>query len=100
MAWMITCEDSADGPRLRADAKLMAAHWEYELSIRAQILCAGSLRSDDGLVPQGSLLILDAATRQEALDLFAADPATRAGLRDRVTIRYWNPAILNRQPLA
>ena len=34
-------EDSADGPRLRADAALMAAHWSYEQSIAPLILAAG-----------------------------------------------------------
>jgi len=94
MAWMITCNDSPIGAELRADRVLMASHWQYELSIRDRILAAGSLRSDDGKTPTGSLLILDVATRDEALALFDADPATQAGLRADVTIRYWNPAIL------
>lgn len=88
MAWMIISEDS---PQAEA---LMAAHWAYELSIRDKILAAGSLRSDDGRVPVGSLLILDVATKEEALGLLAADPATRAGLRGKVSVRYWNRAIL------
>ena len=63
----------------------MDAHWDYELSIRHRILAAGSLRSDDGLTPTGSLLLV------------GADPATAAGLRGSITIRYWNAAILDRQ---
>jgi hypothetical protein len=31
-----------------APIALMDAHWAYEQSIRHKILCAGSLRSDDG----------------------------------------------------
>ncbi len=77
MAWMIVCEDSAQGPALRADKALMAAHWDYELSIRDRILAAGSLRSDDGLTPNGSLLIVDAGTRDEAMALIEADPRRR-----------------------
>ncbi len=95
MAWMIVAEDSADGPRLRADTALMAAHWAYERSIRDRILAAGSLRDNDGVTQVGSLLILDAPTRDEAMALFQADPATRAGLRGQVTVRFWNPAILD-----
>jgi uncharacterized protein YciI len=94
MAWMIIAEDSAAGPGLRADAALMAAHWDYELSIKDRILAAGSLRSDDGKTPDGSLLIVDVATRAEALALINADPATKAGLRGKITLRYWNRAIL------
>lgn len=99
MAWLVLSEDSPQGPALRADASLMAAHWDYEQSIAAQILAAGSLRSDDGLTKTGSLLIVDVSTRAEAEALIAADPATRAGLRGRIEIRYWNPSILDRQVL-
>lgn len=95
MAWLVLSEDSAQGPALRADAGLMAAHWDYEQSIAARILAAGSLRADDGVTKTGSLLILDVATRAEAEALIAADPATRAGLRGRIEIRFWNPAILD-----
>jgi uncharacterized protein YciI len=99
MPWLILSEDAPDAARLRADAGLMAAHWEYELSIRHRILAAGSLRSDDGLTPNGSLLLVDASSRDEAMALIEADPATQAGLRGRIAIRYWNAAILNGQPL-
>lgn len=94
MAWMIVSEDSEDGPALRTDSTLMAAHWQYELSIKDRILAAGSLRRDDGVTPRGSLLILDVETRDEAQALLDADPATKAGLRGKVTIRFWNSAIL------
>lgn len=93
MPWMITAEDSADGPRLRADKGLMDAHWAYEQSIKDKILCAGSLRTDDGKTPIGSLLVLDVATREEALALFNADPATKSGLRVNVAVKRWNKAI-------
>lgn len=99
MAWMILSEDSELGPSLRADTALMAAHWHYELSIRDRILAAGSLRADDGVTPVGSLLVVDAPSRAAAEALIAADPATKAGLRGRITIRYWNPAILGGEPL-
>jgi uncharacterized protein len=94
MAWMIVSEDSDQAASLRANRTIMDAHWQYELSIRHRILAAGSLRSDDGLTPNGSLLIVEAANRDEAMALILADPATKAGLRGSITIRYWNPAIL------
>lgn len=99
MAWLIVCDDSEEGPALRADNELMAAHWSYELSIKDKVLAAGSLRTDDGVTPTGSLLILDVETRAEAQAMLDADPATKAGLRGKVTIRYWNPAIFNRAEL-
>lgn len=94
MAWMIVSEDSAGAAKLRQDKALMAAHWEYEQSIRDRIIAAGSLRTDDGATPVGSLLILDVATREEALALLNGDPATKAGLRGKVSVRFWNKAIV------
>lgn len=93
MPWMIVTEDSADGPVLRADRALMDAHWAYEQTIKDKILCAGSLRSDDGATPIGSLLVLDVDSREEAIALFNADPATIAGLRSNVVVKRWNKAI-------
>lgn len=95
MAWLVLSEDSPQGPALRADATLMQAHWDWEQSIAPVILAAGSLRADDGVTKTGSLLILDVPTRAEAEALIAADPATRAGLRGRIEIRFWYPAILD-----
>ena len=77
MAWMIVSEDSEKAAALRADRTIMDAHWQYELSIRHRILAAGSLRSDDGRTPNGSLLIVEAASRDEAMALILADPATK-----------------------
>jgi hypothetical protein len=94
MPWMIMSDDGPDGPVLRADRRLMDAHWAYELSIKDRILAAGSLRTDDGTTPTGSLLIHDVETRDQGLALLNADPATQARLRAKVTIRHWNQAIL------
>ena len=96
MPWMITCDDSADGRRLRADKALMDAHWAYEQSIKDKILCAGSLRTDDGVTPIGSLLVLDVESREEAMALFNGDPATKSGLRTNVVVKRWNKAIFGR----
>lgn len=95
MPWMIVSEDAPNGAALRSDRALMDAHWAYEQSIKDKILCAGSLRSDDGKTPIGSLLVLDVETREEALALVNADPATKAGLRANMTVRRWNKAIFN-----
>jgi uncharacterized protein YciI len=93
MPWMMVSDDAPGGAALRRDKALMDAHWAYELSIKDKILCAGSLRSDDGVTPIGSLLILDVETREEAMAIVNADPATRAGLRCNMIVRRWNRAI-------
>jgi uncharacterized protein len=93
MPWLIIAEDSPEAAAARANRAAMDAHWAYEQSIRHRILAAGSLRSDDGTQAIGSLLILDVETRDEALALVNADPATKAGLRHIMSVRRWNMAI-------
>jgi uncharacterized protein YciI len=93
MLWVIVSEDTPNGAAIRADRAVMDAHWAYELSIKHKILCAGSLRTDDGVTPIGSLLVLDVGTREEAMAIIGADPATKAGLRRKVTVTRWNKAI-------
>jgi len=97
MAWLVVSDDSENGPAIRANAQIMDAHWRYELANRHIILAAGSLREDDGVTKTGSLLVLDVATRAEAEAFLANDPATKAGMRGTVRIRFLNPAILNRE---
>lgn len=97
MAWLIVSNDNEKGPAIRADRQVMEAHWRYELAHRTVILASGSLREDDGVTKNGSLVVLDVATRQEAEAYFAKDPATLAGLRGPTEIRWVNVAILDRQ---
>ena len=97
MPWLVVSNDSENSASIRADQSVMDAHWQYELSIKDRIIAAGSLRSDNGVTPTGSLLILDVNSRDEAQALIDADPATRAGLRGEISIRYWNQAIMNHQ---
>ena len=99
MAWLIMAEDRAEAADLRVDKALMTRMWAWELSIKDRVLAAGSLRGDDGRVPQGSLMVLDVASRAEAEAIWASDPATQAGMRQAPVIRFWNPAILNRTEL-
>ncbi len=93
MPWMIVSDDAPGAAAIRADRAVMDAHWAYEQTIKHKILCAGSLRSDDGKTPDGSLLVLDVATREDALAIIQADPATKAGLRGKIVVRRWNKAI-------
>lgn len=100
MAWLILAEDGKEASALRQDAGLMAAMWAWELSIKDRVLAAGSLRDDSGQRALGSLMVLDVATKEEALAIWAEDPANKAGMRQAPVVRYWNPAILDRRELA
>lgn len=96
MAWLVIANDSDKGPDIRADQRIMDAMWQFELENRAKILVAGSLREDDKVTKNGSVLLLDVETRQEAEAILVADPATKAGLRGEVQIRWLNVAILDK----
>ncbi len=100
MPWLIVSDDSEAGPAIRADGKIMDAHWQYELANKSIILAAGSLRDDDGITKTGSLLILDVETRQDARAFFDNDPASKAGMRGKTSIRFLNCAILDREEQA
>jgi uncharacterized protein YciI len=95
MAWLIVSDDNDNGPAVRADKAVMDAHWAYELANRDVILCAGSLRTDDGVTKTGSVLLLDLPTREAAEAFFANDPASKAGMRGKTEIRWLNVAILD-----
>src|SRR5262249_26479419 len=77
MAWLVVSDDNERGPAIRADARIMDAHWQYELANRRIILAAGSMRADDGVTKTGSLLVLDVATRPAAEAVFAKCPPTK-----------------------
>lgn len=97
MAWLIVSNDSRKGHEVRADQSIMDAHWQYELDNSQAILVAGSLRKDDRLTKTGSVLLLDLPTREAAEAFVANDPATRAGMRGDIEIRWLNVAILDRR---
>jgi len=71
----------------------MDAHGCYELSNRDKILCAGSVRTEDGESAAGGLPVPEAETRDRAERPFHGNPASRAGLRVNVVIGRWNRTI-------
>lgn len=97
MAWLILAEDAEGAAALRQDKDLMARMWAWELSVKDGVLAAGSLRDDSGRRPVGSLMVLDVASKDEALAIWAEDPANQAGMRRPPVVRFWNPAILDRR---
>ena len=94
MTWLISPVDSANGAQMQVDSGQVAARWDYDPSINAVSLAAGSLVAD-GVAKTSSLLILDVSTGAEAEAPVFADPATQAQTGNRVEIRFWNPANWN-----
>ena len=54
---------------------------------------AGSLRVEPGEVPKGGLWIVEAASKQQVLDLMVTDPFHACGLRQHVEVLHWSKAL-------
>lgn len=52
-----------------------------------RIVVAGPLFADDGVSPRGSMIVLEAASLDEARDLAARDPYVLEGIFDRYEVR-------------
>lgn len=76
---------------------LRAAHLEAHIRWVAEhqdaVLVAGSLRVEPGEVPKGGLWIVEAASKQQVLDLMRTDPFHTCGLRQQVEVLHWSKAL-------
>ena len=81
MLFAITCLDKPDSLALRQATR--AAHLEY--AAQHHVVFGGPLL-DGGGTPVGSLLVVEAASREDAERAAAADPYAKAGLFASVTL--------------
>ncbi len=85
MAYMVYCLDKPD--RLETRLSNRPAHIEHLTKHEAHLISAGPLLSDDGQTMIGSLLVVDFADRAGVDAFLAADPYTKAGLFQSVTVK-------------
>jgi len=95
MLYIIYQIDRADGASIRAEQR--AAHFAYLDQHQDILVLGGALLADDGIAREGSTLIVNVKSREEAERFSANEPFRKAGLFDRVEIRrmrrgQWNPA--------
>ena len=84
MLYSIYCLDHHDALQIRLDH--YEAHRHYLGSASISIVLAGPITADDGDTPIGSLMIVDAADRDEAARFNQGDPFYQSGVWDRETI--------------
>ncbi|MBV8093314.1 MAG: YciI family protein, partial [Acetobacteraceae bacterium] len=60
-----------------------------------KLLACGAKLNDDGSDAGGGLYIIDAESRGEAEAFISADPFSRVGLFERVSITRWRRAYLD-----
>jgi len=70
--------DRPDSVALRT--RVRPEHKDYLAQVAGRIAFAGPLLADDGHTMIGSLLVIDFADRDAALEWLHAEPFTRAGL--------------------
>lgn len=90
MLYVLLCEDKAGAADLRLATRNDHLAWAQTQS---GIRLAGPLLSDDGEQMRGSLFIIEADGRAGAEAFSAADPYTRAGLWQTVTIHRFRQVI-------
>ena len=70
-------------------------HLEYVLGKANLIITSGGFFPDDDDFPNGGLIILDVATRAEAIDYVENDPFFKNGIFSTYTIRRWKKFIFD-----
>ncbi|WP_417680730.1 YciI-like protein [Roseibium sp.] len=92
MLYALICTDKPHSLQVRLDNR--PAHIEFLKDMGDGLKAAGPFLDDDGNMT-GSLVIIEAANRDEALAVSQEDPYAKAGLFESVEIRPWNWAVKN-----
>lgn len=89
MLFALTCKDKPDHLQVRLDNR--PAHLDFlrKLNKAGTLKFAGPFLDDDGK-PCGSLVVVEAASKEDAARIGTDDPYAKAGLFDSVKIRAWN----------
>jgi uncharacterized protein YciI len=87
MPFAIFALDRPDSGSLRADNR--PAHLEHLDRYAAKLLAGGAVLADDAATPVGSLIVFDSEDRTEVEAFIAADPFSKAGLFESVSIYPW-----------
>ncbi len=88
MFYAIICTDNPDSEQLRLDTRPI--HREHLKGLVDKLKLAGPFTDEDGSQMNGSLLIVEANSVEEARAIAEADPYAKAGLFADVQIRPWN----------
>lgn len=92
MLYAIICTDKSHSLQVRLDNR--PKHLEFLKDLGNGLKAAGPFLDDEGNMT-GSLVVIEAANRDEALAIAQEDPYARAGLFESVEIRPWNWAVKN-----
>jgi uncharacterized protein YciI len=91
MLYILICKDKA-GDRLARRMEARPEHLAYLKSLDEKVRIGGPLLSPDGKEPRGSVIIIEAATIEEARAIANADPYAKVGVFDNVEIHPFRQA--------
>ncbi len=91
MLYVIKCIDKADHLQVRLDNR--PQHVEFLKSYGDKIFAAGPTLADEDETMNGSVVILDLESVDEAQAFCDNDPYAKAGLFESVTISKWKKVL-------
>ncbi|NVK34112.1 MAG: YciI family protein [Rhodobacteraceae bacterium] len=92
MLYAIICTDKPGALQIRMDNR--PEHLEFLKSLGDNLKAAGPFLDDDGNMT-GSLVVIEASNRDEALAISQEDPYAKADLFEHSEIRPWKWALKN-----
>ncbi len=87
MLYALICTDKPESLAVRKSNR--PEHVAYLQSLGDGLVFAGPFTGEDGETPNGSLVVIEAASRRAAEQIAATDPYAKAGLFASVEIRPW-----------
>jgi len=93
MFYAIICTDKPDSLPLRLETR--PAHRDHLKALGDVLKIAGPFTNEDGSHMNGSLLIVEADSLEDAKAIAERDPYAKAGLFAGVQVKPWNWAIGN-----
>ena len=91
MLFAIFCTDKEDYLDVRMDNR--PAHVEYLKAQGDKLIFAGPTLAEDGETMNGSLIVVDFDSLEQAQDFVSNDPYAQAKLFDSVVIRAWKKVL-------
>lgn len=87
MLYAVICNDKNNHAKLRIETR--PTHLEYLASLGKALKFAGPFLNEEGK-PNGTLMVVEAQSKEQAASLAAGDPYAKVGLFANVEIRPWN----------
>ncbi|MCB1596872.1 MAG: YciI family protein [Gammaproteobacteria bacterium] len=91
MLYLVYLEDIADNMPIRKP--LLNAHMAHMGTHAEAIRLGGPIMRDDGSAPAGGVLLIEAQSKQEVIDIIDADPYKQAGLWPQIRIHAFKDLI-------